>query len=49
MNNFNLSEINHSILDSRLQKLTYLEMDKIKAEHQEIIGKIKHLNEILST
>ena len=49
MNNFNLSEIqSRAILDLRLQKLTGLEMDKIKAEHQEIIEKIKHLNEILS-
>ena len=49
MNNFNLSEIqSRAILDLRLQKLTGLEMDKIKAEHQEIIDKIKHLNEILS-
>ena len=49
MNNFNLSEIqSRAILDLRLQKLTGLEMDKIKAEHEEIIEKIKHLNEILS-
>ena len=35
MNNFNLSEIqSRAILDLRLQKLTGLEMDKIKAEHQ---------------
>ena len=49
MNNFNLSETqSRAILDLRLQKLTGLEMDKIKTEHQEIIEKIKHLNEILS-
>ena len=42
INNFNLSEIQaKAILDLRLQKLTGLEMDKIKDEHKEIMEKIK--------
>ena len=46
---FNLSEIqSRAILDLRLQKLTGLEMDKIKAEHAEIMEKIKYFNLILS-
>ncbi len=49
MNNFNLSEVqSKAILDLRLQKLTGLEMDKIKDEHAEIMEKIKNLNLILS-
>ena len=49
MSNFALTEIQaKAILDLRLQKLTGLETDKIKQEHQEIIEKIKHLNTILS-
>ena len=49
INNFNLSEIQaKAILDLRLQKLTGLEMDKIKDEHKEIMEKIKNLQEILS-
>jgi DNA gyrase subunit A len=49
MSNFDLSEIqSRAILDLRLQKLTGLEMDKIKAEHAEIMEKIKHFNLILS-
>ena len=49
INNFNLSEIQaKAILDLRLQKLTGLEMDKIKDEHKEIMEKIKNLEEILS-
>ena len=49
INNFNLSEIQaKAILDLRLQKLTGLEMDKIKDEHEEIMEKIKNLQEILS-
>ena len=49
MSNFALTEIQaKAILDLRLQKLTGLETDKIKQEHQEIMGKIKHLNTILS-
>ena len=49
ISNFNLSEIqSKAILDLRLQKLTGLEMDKIKDEHAEIMEKIKNLNLILS-
>ena len=49
INNFKLSEIQaKAILDLRLQKLTGLEMDKIKDEHKEIMKKIKNLQEILS-
>ena len=49
MSNFDLSEVqSRAILDLRLQKLTGLEMDKIKAEHAEIMEKIKHFNLILS-
>tara|TARA_B100001093_G_scaffold455381_1_gene465532 strand:- start:130937 stop:133450 length:2514 start_codon:yes stop_codon:yes gene_type:complete len=49
INNFKLSEIQaKAILDLRLQKLTGLEMDKIKDEHKDIMQKIKNLQEILS-
>jgi DNA gyrase subunit A len=49
INNFSLSEVqSRAILDLRLQKLTGLEMDKIKAEHAEIMQKIKNFNLILS-
>ncbi len=46
---FSLSEIQaRAILDMRLQKLTGLESDKIKAEHGELMKEITHLKEILS-
>ncbi len=46
---FKLSEIQaKAILDLRLQKLTGLEMGKIKEEHSEIMIKIQKLNEILN-
>ena len=49
MSNFALTEIQaKAILDLRLQKLTGLETDKIKEEHQEIMENIQHLNAILS-
>ena len=49
INNFKLSELQaRAILDLRLQKLTGLEMDKIKTEHEEIMAKIDHFNKILS-
>ena len=49
INNYNLSEIQaKAILDLRLQKLTGLERDKIKQEHQSLMEKIKSLNEILN-
>jgi len=48
ISNFELSEIQaKAILDLRLQKLTGLEMDKIKEEHAEIMKKIEKLKEIL--
>jgi DNA gyrase subunit A len=49
INNFDLSEIqSKAILELRLQKLTGLEMDKIKAEHAEIMKRIERFKEILS-
>tara|TARA_B100000927_G_scaffold277974_1_gene260106 strand:+ start:655 stop:3189 length:2535 start_codon:yes stop_codon:yes gene_type:complete len=49
INNFKLSELQaRAILDLRLQKLTGLEMDKIKTEHEEIMAKIDHFNKILT-
>lgn len=48
MDTFNLSEIQaKAILDMRLQRLTGLEMDKIKQEYQEIMNLIENLKEIL--
>tara|TARA_B100000902_G_C27316597_1_gene921727 strand:+ start:1199 stop:3742 length:2544 start_codon:yes stop_codon:yes gene_type:complete len=50
INNFKLTEIQaKAILDLRLQKLTGLEMDKIKDEHKEIMEKIDSLNKILNS
>lgn len=49
MSNFELTEEQaRAILDLRLQKLTGLERDKIKAEYAEIMEKIAHYKEILS-
>jgi DNA gyrase subunit A len=49
ISNFALTEIQaKAILDLRLQKLTGLETDKIKQEHQEIMERITHFNLILS-
>ena len=49
ISNFSLSEIQaKAILDLRLQKLTGLEMDKIKTEHEEIMKRIERFKEILS-
>ena len=46
--NYALSEIQaRAILDLRLQKLTGLEQDKIKAEHAELMKIIAHLENIL--
>ena len=46
---FALSDIQaQAILDMRLQRLTALERDKIKAEHKELMEKIKQLRELLS-
>ncbi len=47
---FDLSEVQaKAILDMRLQKLTGLESDKIKAEHAELMKEIDRLKEILSS
>jgi DNA gyrase subunit A len=49
MERFELSEIQaKAILDMRLQRLTGLEMDKIKEEYQEIMNLIERLKEILA-
>jgi len=49
MSDFGLSEIQaRAILDLRLQKLTGLERDRIKEEHESIMERIKGLEEILS-
>ena len=48
-NNFKLSiEQAQAILDMRLQRLTFLEQDKLKNEHDELIVLIKELKDILS-
>lgn len=48
MSNFGLSEIqSKAILDLRLQKLTGLERDKIKAEYNELMEQIAYLQRIL--
>jgi DNA gyrase subunit A len=49
MSRYELSEAQaKAILDLRLQKLTGLEQDKIKAEHAELMKLIAHLEDILS-
>ena len=49
MSEFKLSEIQaKAILDMRLQKLTGLERDKIKAEYEELMKTIEYLKSILS-
>ena len=49
ISNFDLSELQaKAILDLRLQKLTGLEMDKIKDEHTDIMKKIERFKEILN-
>jgi DNA gyrase subunit A len=46
---FNLTEIqSRAILDMRLRTLTGLERDKLKAEYDELMKTIAHLNDILS-
>ncbi|MEA3316863.1 MAG: DNA gyrase subunit A [Bacteroidota bacterium] len=48
MTNFKLSEVQaKAILDMRLQKLTGLESDKIKADYDELLKLIAHLQDIL--
>ena len=50
MEKFELSEIQaKAILDMRLQKLTGLERDKIKAEYEEVMALIGRLKKILET
>ena len=49
MSNYNLSEIQaRAILDLRLQKLTGLELDKIKEEHAELMKHIEYLEALLA-
>jgi len=49
MNDFKLSEIQaKAILEMRLQRLTGLEIEKIRAEYAEIMKMIDYYNEILS-
>ncbi len=49
MERFGLSEIQaRAILDMRLQKLTGLERDKLKADYEELMKLITHLKEILA-
>jgi DNA gyrase subunit A len=49
MNNYSLTEIQaRAILDLRLQKLTGLERDKIKAEYDELMEKIDFYKRILN-
>lgn len=49
MSTYGLTEVQaKAILDLRLQKLTGLEQDKIKAEHAELMKLINHLENILS-
>jgi DNA gyrase subunit A len=48
MERFNLSEIqSRAILDMRLQRLTGLEIQKIREEYNEVLNMIKHYKEIL--
>ncbi len=47
---YSLSEIQaKAILDMRLQKLASLEQEKIKAEHDELLEKIRHYESILAS
>lgn len=49
MSTFELSEIQaKAILDMRLQKLTGLEIDKLRAEYKELMDSIEHMEKILS-
>ncbi|MCS7085095.1 MAG: DNA gyrase subunit A, partial [Bacteroidia bacterium] len=49
MERFGLSEIQaKAILDMRLQRLTNLERDKIRAEYQEVLQKIEYLRRVLA-
>ena len=49
VSNFGMSEIQaKAVLEMRLQRLTGLEIDKIREEHAEIMKLIEHLKEILA-
>lgn len=49
MTSFGMSEIQaKAVLELRLQRLTGMEIDKIRAEHAEIMKLIEHLKEILA-
>jgi DNA gyrase subunit A len=49
MENFNLSEIQaKAILDMRLQRLTSLEMNKIRLEYEELLKKIEYYRRVLA-
>ncbi len=49
MSNFGMSEIQaKAVLELRLQRLTGMEIDKIREEHAEIMKLIEHLKEILA-
>ncbi|MEP7110501.1 MAG: DNA gyrase subunit A [Ferruginibacter sp.] len=49
ISNFGMTEIQaKAVLELRLQRLTGLEIDKIREEHAEIMKLIEHLKEILS-
>ncbi|HEV7461389.1 MAG TPA: DNA gyrase subunit A [Solirubrobacteraceae bacterium] len=48
MDGFELTQIQaHAIVEMRLRQLTALESDKIRAEHKDIVERIKELREIL--
>jgi len=48
MERFELSDIqSRAIVDMRLRQLTGLEQDKLRSEYQDLIDRIKYLNEIL--
>ncbi|MBL4586179.1 MAG: DNA gyrase subunit A, partial [Flavobacteriales bacterium] len=50
MKRFDLSDIqSRAIVDMRLRQLTGLEQDKLRAEYQELMKTIAHLNEILNS
>jgi len=50
MSNFGLSEIQaKAILDMRLQRLTGLEIEKIRAEYQKVLAEIEYYERILSS
>ena len=50
MSSFGMSEIqSKAVLELRLQRLTGMEIDKIREEHAEVMKLIAHLEEILAT